>query len=112
MIAFDINALAAPVTLTETETVLNFEMEEVGEKIKLEKSDKVAKELGQTTLAFFDLQGMGKATQLIYIAVVVGFLVLIFFVVMKSLQPEPDFAKQRREKLAERKLRDSEKKKK
>lgn len=55
LIAFDIKTVIAPITLTQEETVFNFEMEEVGERIKLEVSDKVQKELGTTTLAFFDL---------------------------------------------------------
>ena len=41
LIAFDIKTVSAPITLTQEETVFNFEMEEVGERIKLEVSDKV-----------------------------------------------------------------------
>lgn len=85
MIAFDINTIKAPVTLTEKESALTYEIEDIQEKIKSDVNEKVAKELGQTTLAFFDLQAMGRATQLIYIAVVVGILGLIFAVVFKAV---------------------------
>ena len=91
LVAFDLNTFTAPATVTDSETVFIFEIEEIGEKLKTEASEKQAKELGQTTLAFLDLQSMSKVTQLLYFAAVFTILGLIFSVIFKAVQPEPDF---------------------
>lgn len=46
---------------------------------------------------------MGRLTQLVYILVVASILVAVIGVLFKAAQPEPDFNKQRREKLESRK---------
>ena len=62
LVAFDISTLAQPVTLTDEESRLLNDMEEAQELIKMEAEEKATKAAGAATLAFFDLNNMGRHT--------------------------------------------------
>jgi len=103
LIAFDLAALPAPVTLTDQEVLTTYEIEETIERINSDSGNKAVAEAGSTTIAGFDFTNMGRVTQLVYILIVVSILAAIIGVLFKAAQPEPDFNKQRREKLESRK---------
>lgn len=103
LIAFDLASLTTPVTLTEQEVLLTYELEEATEKMKLESSTKPLSDSNTATIAGFDFASMGRMTSVVYILIVVSMLAAVIAVLIKAAQPEPDFNKQRREKLESRK---------
>jgi hypothetical protein len=59
--------------------------------------------MGSTTIAFFDFANMGTFQSLLYIIAVAGILGFALSFLFKAVAPEPDLAKQRREKIESRK---------
>lgn len=103
LIAFDLAALPTPVSLSEKEVLLTFELEETTERMKLDSANKLEKDTSSTTIAGFDFASMGRMTSVVYILIVASLLAAVIAVLFKAVQPEPDFNKKRREKLESRK---------
>ena len=79
-------------------------IQDIVERIEEQSKDELIKEMGSTSLAFFDFQNMSKMTQIAYIATIMALFAIIFTVIFRAASSkEPDFNQQRKEKLAARK---------
>lgn len=65
--------------------------------MKREKEEELKNQRGSVNFFFYDLQNMSSATKLLYVAGIVGFFFLIFYILMNKLVNKPvDFTKQKR----------------
>ena len=103
LINVDIKSQGESYKLTEDELMLVYEIEEATDRIRSDATTKVQKEMGTTTIAGFDFANMGTAMSLLYIVLIGGIIAAVLSVLFKAVQPEPDFQKQRREKIESRK---------
>lgn len=89
--------------LTQADLDLVFETEEIIDHLRSAGTEKIQKEMGSTTIAFFDFASMGTFTGLLYIVAIGGLLGFVINLLFQAVQPQPDLAKQRREKIEQRK---------
>lgn len=103
LINVDIKSQGETYKLMDDELMLVYEIEEATERIRSDATTKVQKEMGAITISGFDFTNMGFAMSLLYIILIGGIIAAVLSVLFKAVQPEPDFQKQRREKIESRK---------
>lgn len=72
--------------------------------MKREKEEELKSQRGSVSFFFYDLGHMSAATKLLYLAGIIGFFVLIFYILMNKLVNKPvDFTKQKRQEKLQKK---------
>mmetsp|Transcript_44677 Transcript_44677/g.43288 ORF Transcript_44677/g.43288 Transcript_44677/m.43288 type:complete len:87 (+) Transcript_44677:436-696(+) len=72
-------------------------VEDLSEEMKREREEELRASRGSASIAFFDLAHMSTTGKLMYLVGILGFFVLIFYVLINKLLVKPvDFNKQKR----------------
>ena len=85
--------------------MLNFmqSLQDLSEDMKREREEELKTQRGGASLFFYDLSSMSGPTGLIYVAAIVAFFGIIFYVLIQKLLSKPiDFQKQKREEREEK----------
>lgn len=85
LINYDIASMKVPVQLTQAELDMVYETEELIDKLRAEGSAKVQKEMGSTTIAFFDFANMGTFQGLVYIIAIGAILGYVVSILLKAV---------------------------
>ena len=72
-------------------------VEDLSEEMKREREEEMKANRGAPSIAFFELSSLSTSGKLLYIGGILGFFVIIFYVLIQKLMVKPvDFSKQKR----------------
>lgn len=84
--------------MSQAETMMQTIVEDLSEEMKREREEEMRSGRSQApSIAFFDLSKMSGFGATLYIAAIIGFFAIIFYVLANKIFEKPvDFAKQRK----------------